>query len=170
MKVGEYKLEISVQLNGVGSFYALSTSPFFIRCHVTTTDPRWTTITGPGQNMAVAGIPNTFLVTVFDEGKNQQQIGGDAITVSIKSKDGLVIINEIEVFDNNDGTYKVKYEVDNSLGVGELYDVKVTTNGNLANTKSEVLDVSPNESNPLTSLLTETSTPLTIEHPHTFNF
>lgn len=28
MKVGEYKLEISVQLNGVGSFYALSTSPF----------------------------------------------------------------------------------------------------------------------------------------------
>jgi hypothetical protein len=40
-----------------------------------------------------------------------------------------VIINEIEVFDNNDGTYKVKYEVDNSLGVGELYDVKVTTNG-----------------------------------------
>ena len=85
MKVGQYKLEISVQLNGVGSFYALSTSPFFIRCHVTTTDPRWTTITGPGKNMAVAGIPNTFLVTVFDEGKNQQQTGGDAITVSIES-------------------------------------------------------------------------------------
>ena len=81
-----------------------------------------------------------------------------------------MIINEIEVFDNNDGTYKVKYEVDNSLGVGELYDVKVVTNGDFTNTKSEVLDVSPNESNPLTSLLTETSTPLTIEHPHTFNF
>jgi len=71
MLVGEYKLEISVQLNGVGSYYALSTSPFYIKCHVTTTDPRWTKITGDGKNAAVAGIPNTFLVTVFDEGKNQ---------------------------------------------------------------------------------------------------
>lgn len=71
MIVGEYKVEISVQLNGVGSYYALSTSPFYIQCHVTTTDPRWTIITGSGKNSAIAGIPNTFLVTVFDEGNNQ---------------------------------------------------------------------------------------------------
>lgn len=71
MTVGDYKMDISIKFNGVGSYYALSTSPFNIKVHVTTTDSRWTTITGDGKNNAIAGIPNTFLVTVFDEGNNQ---------------------------------------------------------------------------------------------------
>jgi len=52
---------------------------------VTTTDARWTTITGEGKNYAIAGIPNGFLVTVFDQGNNQQQTGGDRIAVTIVS-------------------------------------------------------------------------------------
>jgi hypothetical protein len=71
MVVGDYKLDISVQFNGQGSFYPLSTSPFYIKCNVTTTDPQFTIITGDGKNNAVAGIPNEFLVTVFDKGNNQ---------------------------------------------------------------------------------------------------
>jgi len=38
---------------------------------VTTTDAQWTIITGDGKNNAIAGIPNGFLVTVFDGGNNQ---------------------------------------------------------------------------------------------------
>lgn len=167
MTVGDYKLDISIQYNGQGSFYALSTSPFYIKCHVTTTDARWTTITGEGKNYAIAGIPNGFLVTVFDQGNNQQQTGGDRIAVTIVSQSGLITITEIEIFDNQDGTYRVKYEVNDA---SEPYTVTVTVNGDTANKKTTQLVVDPNTSNAVASKLTGTSTPLTIAADHTFNF
>jgi len=79
---------------------------------VTTTDPSKTIITGAGKSNAVAGIVGEFLITVFDEGNNQQQIGGDKVKVTITSTSHT--ITEIEVFDNNDGTYRVEYRVTDS--------------------------------------------------------
>lgn len=72
MTVGDYKIDISIQFNGIGSYYALSTSPFYIKCHVTTTDPSKTIITGGGKSNAVAGIVGEFLITLFDKGGNHQ--------------------------------------------------------------------------------------------------
>jgi Filamin/ABP280 repeat len=128
MTVGDYKIDISVQFNGLGSYYALSTSPFFVKCHVTTTDPSKTIITGDGKNNAVAGIVGEFLITVFDEGGNQQQIGGDQVSVSITSASHT--ITDMEIFDNNDGTYRVNYKL---LDSSEDYLIQVVVNGDTAN-------------------------------------
>ena len=72
MIVDDYKMDISVQFNGLGSYYALSTSPFMIKCHVTTTDPFYTVLTGLGLTNAMAGVVESFTVTLFDSGDNQQ--------------------------------------------------------------------------------------------------
>lgn len=162
MTVGEYKVDISIQFNGLGSFYALSTSPFYIQCHVTTTDPSKTIITGDGKNNAVAGIVNGFLITVFDEGGNQQQIGGDTVSVTITSTSHT--ITDKEIFDNNDGTYRVKYEL---LDASETYLVSVVVNGDTANTKTSTIVVVPNKPDPRKSTLVASS-PLTIAADHTF--
>lgn len=165
MQVGEYKLDISVQFNSLGSFYALSTSPYMISVHVTTTDPSKTIITGDGKNNAVAGIVNEFLVTVFDEGGNQQQIGGDEIAVTITGVTSSTVITDHELFDNNDGTYRVKYEL---LDASEQFLVSVVVNGDTANLKTSTITVVPNKPDPLSSTLVA-STPLTVGQDHTFN-
>ena len=48
-------MTIKIQMNGIGSFYPLSTSPFVISCEVSTTDPANTVLSGTGKNYAVAG-------------------------------------------------------------------------------------------------------------------
>ncbi len=166
MEVGDYKMDISVQFNGQGSTYALSTSPFYIRCHATTTDPSKTILTGAGTTNAVAGAVGTFLVTVFDAGNNQQQIGGDKIEVTIVRPS--LTITEIEIFDNEDGTYRVEYKVTEATVDPMIpYVITVTVNGDSANSKTSYLTVVPNKPDPLKSTLLA-NTPLTIEQSHTF--
>lgn len=87
--------------------------------------------------------------------------------MTIVSQSGLITITEIEVFDNHNGTYRVKYEVNDA---SEPYKVTVIVNGDEVNKKTTTLLVDPNTSNAVASKLTGTSTPLTIAEDHTFNF
>lgn len=73
-------------------------------------------------------------------------------------------ITDIEVFDNNDGTYSVNYEL---LDASETYLLTVTVNGDNANAKTSTIEVVPNKPDPKPSTLVG-STPLTVALPHTF--
>jgi len=121
-------MAIRVQPNGVGSFYPLSTSPLTINCIVSTTAPINTVLSGTGITNAIAGNPTEFTVTLFDAGNNQRTSGGDNLVVTIISTSHT--ITNIEIFDNNDGTYRVKYLVTDA---SETYDITVITNGDAAN-------------------------------------
>jgi len=121
-------MAIRVQPNGVGSFYPLSTSPKTINCIVSTTAPINTVLSGIGITNAIAGNPTEFTVTLFDVGNNQRTSGGDNLVVTIISTTHT--ITDIEIFDNTDGTYRVKYLVTDA---SETYDITVITNGDVAN-------------------------------------
>ena len=75
------------------------------------------------------------------------------------------IITTIEVFDNSDGTYFVKYEL---LDSSQLYQLSVIVNGDTSNTKTSTIAVVPNIPDPLASTLLATQ-PLTVSQPHTFS-
>lgn len=166
MQVGEYKIDISVQFNGQGSHYALANSPYMAKVHVTTTDPSKTVLSGTGKTNAVAGVRGHFEVILFDEGGNQQQMGGDQISVKIMALPSLASqITTVEVFDMNYGTYNVNYEIlDSSFD----YLVTVVVNEDTANAKTSTISVVPNVPDPLKSTRTANS-PLTIAQDHTFN-
>ena len=87
--------------------------------------------------------------------------------MTIVSQSGLITITEIEVFDNQNGTYRVNYEVNDA---SEPYNVTVIVNGDSGNAKTTTLLVDPNTSKGVASKLTGASTPLTIAEDHTFNF
>jgi len=89
-------------------------------------------------------------------------VGGDSVVVSITSTHHT--ITNIEVFDNSDGTYKVKYEL---LDASETYLLSVVVNGDALNAKTSTIVVVPNNPDPKPSTLVG-STPLTVALPHTF--
>lgn len=63
-------------------------------------------LTGLGTTDATAGVVENFLVTLFDSGNNRLQVGGDTLLVQITNNQ-----NNIETFDQNNGTYIVKYQI-----------------------------------------------------------
>jgi hypothetical protein len=69
---------------------------------VTTAWPANTILTDEGITDAVAGIVQTFTVTLFDSGNNQLDVGGDTLTITMTPTQ-----SNIEIFDNLDGTYTV---------------------------------------------------------------
>lgn len=69
-KAGDYNMVIQVQPKDSVNTYNIAGSPFPVSCSVTTTASVNTILTGTGVTAAVAGIQDTFTVTLFDSGNN----------------------------------------------------------------------------------------------------
>lgn len=121
---GLYKMYIEVQPNGIGSFYSIKSSPFDVNCIVSSTHVPSTVLSGSGIASATAGEVAEFLITLKDVGLNQRTSGGDQVQVDITSLSNT--ISDIQIFDNEDGTYLVKYMITDS---SEVYTIDVTING-----------------------------------------
>jgi hypothetical protein len=76
-------------------------------------------LSGPGVTTAVAGAVESFVVTLYDLGNNRLTVGGDTLLVTISPNQ-----HSIEVFDNNDGSYLVKYRIT----LAGLFALQVTVN------------------------------------------
>ena len=155
-------MTIKLQPNGIGSFYPLSTSPFPITCMVSTTAPVNTVLSGSGKNNAVAGNVAHFIVTLFDSGNNQRTSGGDVLQVAITSTSHS--LTQIEIFDNEDGTYNVDYL---ATDASETYTISVTVNGDSANAKTSTVIVVANIPDPTKSTLAAIS-PIQIDVAQTY--
>ena len=138
-----WNLSIMVQPNGAGPAYHVQGSPFTIVCQENVTAPVNTVISGDGATSAIAGNTTDFTVTLFDSGNNQRKSGGDQVAVTITAAPaGTTSTAEgIEVFDQEDGTYTIRYKV---LSTSTLHLIKVTVNADSANMKQSTLTVSSN--------------------------
>jgi hypothetical protein len=111
---GPYLLRVQVQpnrnANADGPWYDLAQSPLQVEAVVTEAYAYNTKLTGAGVKDATAGILQTFTVTLFDVGDNQLVSGGDTLQITITDQaDPFEEERAIEIFDNDDGTYLVKY-------------------------------------------------------------
>lgn len=114
-----------------------------------------TRISGGGAVLTVAGQLTQFTVTLFDVGDNQRTGGGDQLLVAIDPVDvGPAAVTDIEVFDQADGTYTVRYVV---LDSSSAYLISVTVNADAGNTKTSALIVVSNSTTPAASLIDWTS-------------
>lgn len=124
-----YNMVIEVQAGGSGPFNAIRGSPFPIICQVSKTAPANTVISGSGAETTTAGKLTDFTVTLFDIGGNQRTSGGDQLIVSIDSSSAspppagphahLKRPIKFEIFDLLDGTYTVRYVIDDATWPGE---------------------------------------------------
>jgi hypothetical protein len=150
-----WTLSILVQPNGAGPAYHVQGSPFTIICQENVTAPANTVISGAGATAAIAGDTTDFTVTLFDSGNNQRTSGGDQVAVTITSAAGgaASTAQGIEVFDLEDGTYTIRYNV---LGTSTLHLITVTVNGDAGNQKTSTLTVSSNTTSPEASTFAST--------------
>jgi len=110
---------------------------------------------------AVAGVVTTFTVTLFDDGNNQRETGGDTLVIKIDNG----VIQDIETFDNDDGTYTVQYKI---LDASTTHQLLVEINGDAPNAKTSVITVVPNS--PVSALSTLTAaTLIDLESAYTVN-
>jgi hypothetical protein len=150
-------MTIEIQPNGSGPYHAIAASPFPIVCQVSQTDPSRTVISGAGASFTTAGALTDFTVTLFDSGGNQRTSGGDQLAVQIVPTVGTLTpgsVSGIEVFDQLDGTYTVRYEVVDS---STAYSISVTVNTDVGHTKQSRLTVVSNWTSPELSTFTSVS-------------
>ena len=107
-----------MQPGGIGPFYQLTDTPIQLYCKVTKAAPINTILSGAGVTAAVAGAIESFVVTLYDSGNNRlrqspsltdenwETVGGDTVLVTITPSQ-----QNIEIFDNGDGSYLVKYRI-----------------------------------------------------------
>jgi hypothetical protein len=109
-RAGTYTLRALIQPGGQGPDFELIDSPQTVVAQVTFAHAPNTVLSGEGITDAIAGILQTFEVTLFDSGNNRLTTGGDTLTVTIES----LTRNEkyIEIFDNEDGSYLIKYLIE----------------------------------------------------------
>ena len=100
-------------------------------CQVSATIPTNTVIAGAGLTSTTAGVLTDFMVTLFDAGNNQRTSGGDSLAVSIDvfpapsgtpAADPFAALKHpvtIEVFDLLDGSYTVRYVVEDTTWTAE---------------------------------------------------
>ena len=124
---GEYSIVVNVQPNGLGSNYLVTS--ISISWSDTTTDPQKTTLIGTGSTNAVTDN-SFFTVKLYDTQGNPRTTGGDTVNAGIYS--GTVSVGSSWVTDNDDGTYKVEYQVD----LAGTYTAMVVVNGDTANNKT----------------------------------
>ena len=134
---GSYTLEIRVQPGGSGPTYEIKDSGLPVVVAVNEVDASLTTLTGDGVTDSMAGVIASFTVTLFDSGNNQREVGGDLLLVEISNG-----VTEIETFDNNDGTYRVDYLINDATTTHEL---SVTINGDTGNTKTSTITTVAND-------------------------
>lgn len=77
-----------------------------MQCRVTNAAPINTILSGESVTAAVAGVVEAFVVTLYDIGNNRLTVGGDTLLVTITPNQ-----YNIETFDNEDGSYFVKYRI-----------------------------------------------------------
>ena len=87
-------------------------------------------------------------MTLYDSGNNQRTSGGDQLAVTIIADVGGAPAAGVEIFDQEDGTYIVVYEI---FDTSSLYTVSVTTNADSANIKTSSLTVVSNLTSPAVS-------------------
>ena len=78
---GSYTLKILVQPGGSGPSYDIKDSRLPVTVAVNVVDASFTTLTGTGVTDSIAGIVANFIVTLFDSGNNQREVGGDLLLV-----------------------------------------------------------------------------------------
>jgi hypothetical protein len=105
-----------------------------------------------GVTDAVTGILQTFVVTLYDSGNNRLDIGGDTLQVSISPDQTY-----IETFDNEDGSYLIKYRIT----LAGDFTLTVQVNLDSVNTKTSTITVVPNLAYASTSTL-DFVTPVTL--------
>jgi hypothetical protein len=81
----------------------------------------------------VAGVVQSFTVTLYDSSVNLLTDGGDQLEITLSQA-------EIEVFDNHDGSYRVDYLITQA----GTYDLTVSVNLDSVNVKTSVITVVPN--------------------------
>jgi hypothetical protein len=131
---GEYTIDVQVQPDEFGPFFSIQSFPRKVICQITNAYPINTILTGEGVTDAIAGIVQSFTVTLFDIGNNRLQVGGDNILVEF---DGTA---QIEIFDHLDGSYLIKYRIEEA----GTYALTVTTNGATTDAKTDTTVVVPN--------------------------
>jgi hypothetical protein len=95
---------------------------------------------------------------LFDTGNNHQVKGGDILTVTLTGSLTASVISQIEIFDLNNGKYKVTYTIQDA---SQTFLLNVVTNGVSASPQTSTITVVPNVPSPITSTLTAT-TPVTV--------
>lgn len=150
---GVYEMTIQLQVNGTGSLLTVAGSPFMITTGDSLTDPALTQMTGAALTDAIAGDIMSFTVLLFDTQGNARTEGGDTVTATLYDA-SLASVGLTEVFDNNDGTYKINY----SYTVKGTYTIDVTVNSDTANIKTSTINLVAGSAYGLTSTLTHPST------------
>jgi len=119
----------------VGPFYLLKNFSIQVTCQVTQAWPQHTVISGEGITDAVAGVLQTFNVTLYDSGNNRLTIGGDTLTVTFTPAQ-----SKIEIFDRKDGSYLVQYLISKAGS----FTLSVSTNLDTEFKKTSSVIVVPN--------------------------
>lgn len=132
-------MTVILQPGGSGPSFEIRDFPIEVFCRVTTADAYNTVLSGQGVTDAVAGIVQTFVVTLYDSGNNRLSIGGDTLQVIINPTQ-----TNIEYFDNQDGSYLVMYMITQA----GTFDLSVRTNLDSNNIKGSKILVVPNNAAP----------------------
>jgi hypothetical protein len=144
-------MTIEVQPQGTSTYHQIKGSPFQIVCQVTDTVSANTIISGAGSIGTVAGALTDFTVTLFDSGNNQRTSGGDQVAVTIEPTPGPGSpVADVEVFDNHDGTYRVRYVINDA---STAYEISVRANGGTAVKQVPTLTVVSSTPSPSLSVL-----------------
>ena len=116
-----------------------------------TTDSQKKTIIGTGSTNAVT---DSFFFTakLYDTHGNLRTTGGDIVNAWIYS--GTFSVGSSWVTDNDDGTYKVEYQVD----LAGTYTAMVVVNGDTANNKTSTVTLIAGDGDPQLSILSFSST------------
>ena len=150
---GTYTMHVTVKPDGLDPAYEIIDFPQQVTCQITTAHAPNTEIRGEGINDAMAGVIQTFTVTLYDIGGNRLQIGGDVIDVTIAGSSA-----DIEIFDQLDGSYTVQYRI----LVANSYTLEVVTNMETASPQTSTITVIPNEPSTETSTISFL-TPVTLD-------
>ena len=150
-----YNMAISVKVGGSGSSVAIANSPFSVNCAVSDTDASQTIVKGTGATAAVAGTTAVFSVYTMDSKGNARSSGGDTIEVSITNSVTTLTYNDMQITDNADGTYTVKYLITDA---SKSYTLTVTVNGNTTHAITKTVTASGGTPSALNSRITKTTT------------
>ena len=114
-------------------------------CQASQAHPQHTVLEGEALTRSVAGEKSSFTVTLFDIGNNQLPKGGDTLNVAITPENA-----KIEVFDLNNGVYRVEYLIDQV----DTYSLEVVTNYAASEKMTSVIVVEPAGESMQTSTIT----------------
>ena len=108
---GDYKLAILVNNQLVQNpppFYDSAEGGFKLNVKASDTKASLSEVVGVGLTTATSGMLSSFSLQTYDEFGNKKDFGGDNIIATLKSSD-TGEVHDLNVTDNQDGTYDVDY-------------------------------------------------------------